>query len=68
MTQRRHLSRSPLICEILAEATTKRKSHYRSSLRSGPRSATPALFAAPFRRGHVYYGPINGDRLGRRWV
>jgi len=35
---------------ILAAATPKRKGHYRSSLRSGPRSATPPLFAAPFRR------------------
>ena len=53
---------------ILAPASTKRKGHYRSSFRSGPRSATPPLFAAPLRRGQVFHGPINSDRLRRRWV
>ena len=67
-TERRHLSRSPLICEILAAVTTKRKEHYRSSLRSSPRSATPPLDALPLRRGTVINGPINSDRLRRRWV
>jgi len=38
------------------------------SLRSGPRSATPPLFAAPFRRVRGFHGPINSDRLGRRRV
>ena len=60
-------SRLLLISRILAPASTKRKGHYRSSRRSGPRSATP-LFAAPLRRGRVFNGPINSDRLGRRWV
>jgi hypothetical protein len=61
-------SQSLLIIGILAAATTKRKGHYRSSRCSGPRSAAPPLFAAPFHRVHVFDGPINSDRLGRRRV
>ena len=57
-----------LIVGILGNAAPERQGHYRSSLRSGPRSATPPLFAAPFRRVRVFNGPINSDRFGRRRV
>ncbi len=63
-----HPSRSLLIFGILAAATMERKGHFRSSLRSGPRSAAPPLFAAPFQRVHGFHGPINSDRLGQRRV